>query len=56
MNKFIYVFNEEDKNRLISMGFRILKEDSKPFIFANNNNIKADFSDIKITYGSEMLF
>ena len=56
MDKFIYAFTEEDKQKLVNMGFRILKEDSKPFIFANKANIEVDFSDVKVTYGNEMLF
>lgn len=44
MKKFIYVFDEDTKKELLSKGFRLVK-DSKPFIFANNNEI--NFSDIK---------
>lgn len=52
MGRFIYIFNEEDKKELESKGFRLLKGDTKPFIFANDGNITefeckdAIFSDV----------
>ena len=57
-DKFIYVFDDEVKNELLSKGFRILKEDSKPFIF-DNNGTDVNFSNIdseKFCFSDTMLF
>ena len=56
MNKFIYVFTEEDKEKLLKQGFSILKNDAKPYVFANNEKVKIDFEDVKATYGNAMYF
>lgn len=56
MEKFIYVFNENDKNELIKQGFAILKDDISPYIFKNDKNIIGNFSDMKIIKGDVMQF
>lgn len=45
MNKFIYVFSKEDKEKLIKRGFKLLKNDERNsiFIFALNMSDKFTF-------------
>ena len=56
MEKYIYVFTEQDRDRLSSIGFRLLKGDSKPFIFANNQDLQVNFDDIKAVRSDVMQF
>lgn len=56
MEKFIYVFNEQDKEALVNHGFQILKDDMSPYIFKNDSKITSSFSDMKIIFKDEMLF
>lgn len=55
MSKFIYVFNEEEKNKMVKQGFRLLK-DSSPFIFANDNKKQFKFDDKTMAFSDVMQF
>lgn len=55
MKKFIYVFNETEKNELEKQGFRLLK-DSNPFIFANDTTKQINFDNKKIIFSNTMQF
>ena len=40
MSKFIYVFSESDRNKLLSLGYRLLKEKAGDyFIFDNDRSL-----------------
>lgn len=56
MKGFIYAFTEEDRDKLISLGFTILKQDMIPYVFTNNGKIKDNFEDMKLVFNDEMLF
>lgn len=48
MNQFIYVFREEDRDRLISsQKFKLLRDDDAQhvYIFLSEGNIQFDLSD-----------
>lgn len=51
--RFLYVFNSEDRDRLLSLGFSLLADshDGRVFIFANkaNHNFSADDFDFVVT-------
>lgn len=50
MDAFIYVFSQEDKDKLINLGYQLLKSDesNNMFVFANEN--RAVFSLDNIEY------
>ena len=42
--KFIYVFNSSDKNKLLSLGYTLIKSDEKQSIYVFDNLGKVNFS------------
>ena len=46
---FIYVFDEDTKDKMIALGYELLKEseDGKEFVFYINNNFTYTLSDEK---------
>lgn len=37
MKSFIYVFSREDCEKLLQMGYKLLKEDGSTFVFVNTS-------------------
>ena len=58
MPGFIYVFSEEDKNKLLEMNYILLKEDKmKPlFIFANDASCRFESLDINFFLSNTITF
>ena len=57
--KFIYVFTENDKSKLLERGFKLLKSDPNKsfFIFKNEETEdKFDLSNIKICFSDILSF
>lgn len=48
--KFIYVFQEADRDALIARGFHLLKEDLQQGVFVFENRSEIRFSDDEFTY------
>lgn len=48
--KFIYVFQEADRDVLIARGFHLLKEDLQQGVFVFENRSEIRFSDDEFTY------
>lgn len=55
---FIYVFDEETKDKMIELGYDLIKEskDGKEFVFCFNNNSIYSFSDIKYVVSDVLTF
>ena len=53
---FIYVFNKADCEKLLNIGFKLLKSTttSNVYIFENNENLQFDSSEI-IAFESDVL-
>lgn len=58
MEKFIYVFTENSRDRLLSKGYRLLKEDeaNNIFIFANTDSMSFDLNGIIHLASDTLLF
>lgn len=60
MNKFLFVFNEEDKNKLIKRGYEIMNQLNQGsftiYQFKNNNKLNFDKSIRDFKYSDLMLF
>jgi len=55
---FIYVFDEETKDKMIALGYELLKEseDGKEFVFCINNNFTYSLSDEKYVVSDVLTF
>lgn len=51
MNKFIYVFNEDAKKKLLEKNFTLLKSDARNniYVFENKPEQRLNFSDMVYT-------
>lgn len=49
MKKFLYVFNEKDKDSLVEAGYYLIKadKDKNMYIFENNTKLNFDKSKVK---------
>ena len=58
MNKFIYVFNNEAKENLLSQGFVLLKENKEKslYVFENKNQFVFDLSNTDLVYSNMLTF
>lgn len=58
MNKFIYVFNNEAKENLLSQGFVLLKENKEKslYVFENKNQLIFDLSNTDFVYSNMLTF
>lgn len=57
--KFIHVFTQELKNKLLQSGFELLVETNGFFIFKNNPTTKFNFSEIdkkQFVFSNKMTF
>lgn len=55
---FIYVFDEDTKDKMIALGHELLKEseDGKEFVFCINNNFTYSLSDEKCVVSDILTF
>lgn len=58
MNKFIYVFDNETKNNLLSQGFVLLRENKEKslYVFENKNQLIFDLSNADFVYSNMLTF
>lgn len=58
MDNFIYVFTESDRDRLLSLGFTILKADESTdiYVFVNNGQQKFTVDDMKFALSDTLTF
>ncbi len=57
--QFLYVFNDTDRDKLLALGFEILKEDNAPYIFKSKDNVdfsSIQFADMQCVAQDTMLF
>lgn len=54
--KFIYVFDEYTKNKLIAFGYRMLCENNTFCVFENNNVLKFEAGDVRCVYSDTLTF
>ena len=58
MSKFIYVFSEEDRDRLISQGYALIKSDVRQgtYVFENKDTMIFDLHSVKFVYSDTITF
>lgn len=58
MGKFIYVFSEEDRDKLIQNSYQLLKSDEKNgiYIFSNDGSFKFSKFDLSYIMSDVMTF
>lgn len=58
MDKFIYVFNKEARDRLINQNLVLLKSDERNsiFVFETPKNFSVDFSEISFIFSNTLTF
>ena len=56
--KFIYAFDKETKDRLISQGYHLLNENevTNTYIFANNMNLQFSVDNKNIVFSNTLAF
>jgi hypothetical protein len=55
--KFIYVYKEEDKDRLMNLGFKLLKKDDKNEIWCfMNTDSSQEVFDFGVLYSNTLTF
>lgn len=58
MPKFIYVFNVEDKNKMLKFGYDIVKDDTKSnvYVFLARENFQFDLIDVAYVESDTLTF
>ena len=58
MNKFIYVFAEEDRDKLMSLGYILIKADCRQdiYVFENKQTMTFDLNEMKFVYSNTITF
>lgn len=58
MGKFIYVFTEDDKDKMLLAGFSLIRADSKNkmFVFENKNTMNFSLANIKYVLSDMLTF
>ena len=56
--KFIYVFSIDDKNKLLSLGYKLVKpnEDQKIYVFENTGEFKFSAYDTSFVLSDTLTF
>jgi len=55
MEKFIFVFDEQTKNRLLSSGYVLIQEcHGQIYVFENNTKLQFNFDDVKHIFTNRM--
>lgn len=54
----MYVFSNEDRDKLLEIGFRILRSNEKNqiYIFENVDAVKFDKNSVKFVYSNNLVF
>ena len=58
MEKFLYVFSTDDRDRLIAAGYALLKSDDKNglYVFVNQTNMNFDMLDMAFVRSDVLTF
>lgn len=58
MSKFVYVFSDEAKEKLLELGYTMLAQDEHAgfCVFANNADVDGDLSGFRYTKSNTMAF
>lgn len=58
MFMFIYVFSTQDRDKLLSKNYNLLKSDERNniYVFENNNQLVFDNSDMKFVFSDMLTF
>ena len=58
MKKFIYVFNKDDRDKLISAGFKLVKNDTggDVYIFINSGTNRYDLAEYSYVESDTLTF
>lgn len=58
MFMFIYVFSTQDRDRLLSKNYNLLKSDERNniYVFENNNQLVFDNADMKFVFSDMLTF
>lgn len=58
MERFLYVFDKESRDKLISVGFELLKSDNKNdvYIFANRMDMAFELASISFVRSNTLTF
>lgn len=58
MNKFIYVFSQSDRDKMLFKGFLLLKSDqhNNMYVFLNEGNLTLDDLDISYILSDKLTF
>lgn len=55
---FIYVFSTQDRDKLLSKNYNLLKSDERNniYVFENNNQLVFDNTDMKFVFSDTLTF
>lgn len=58
MLMFIYVFSTQDRDKLLSKNYNLLKSDERNniYVFENNNQLVFDNADMKFVFSDMLTF
>ena len=58
MFMFIYVFSTQDRDKLLSKNYNLLKSDERNniYVFENNNQLVFDNADMKFVFSDMLTF
>lgn len=58
MSKFIYVFSVDDRDKLLSMGYTLIKSDERNsyYVFENRESLQFDVKDLRYIASSTLTF
>lgn len=58
MFMFIYVFSTQDRDKLLSKNYNLLKSDERNniYVFENNNQLVFDNADMKFVFSDTLTF
>lgn len=59
MTNFIYCFDEQLKEELISKGYQLVSSNNKQYVFINNTKLNFEFTNIdkkKYHFNDKMIF
>ena len=58
MSRFIYVFADSDRDKLISLGYTLIKADCRQnlYVFENKQTMQFDLHNISFVYSDTITF
>lgn len=54
--KFIYVFDEDTRDRLITQGYKLMSSSNGIYIFMNKVNVNFSMNDVHCVYSDTLTF